>query len=85
MWWVGVKRACSDMREQEIAPLWTLKKLKYLSLLDNPVTKKPQYRCDMTNARDIRRLTPLACQATSCCAVKRRLLLLVQAVRDQQV
>jgi hypothetical protein len=29
---------------QDLDPLWTLSKLKYLSLVDNAVTKKPQYR-----------------------------------------
>lgn len=36
---------------QDIDPLATLPKLKYLSLLENAVTKKPDYRCLM-------RLTP---------------------------
>lgn len=29
---------------QDLDPLWTLPKLEYLSLLDNPVTKQPNYR-----------------------------------------
>lgn len=29
---------------QDLDPLWTLPKLQYLSLVDNPVTKQPNYR-----------------------------------------
>ena len=36
---------------QDLDPLWTLSKLKYLSLLDNTVTKKPQYRCQPSPVR----------------------------------
>ena len=35
---------------QDLDPLWTLSKLKYLSLLDNTVTKKAQYRCPLTRS-----------------------------------
>lgn len=33
---------------QDLDPLSTLPKLQHLSLLDNPVTKQPNYRCDLT-------------------------------------
>lgn len=33
---------------QDLDPLSTLPKLQHLSLLDNPVTKQPNYRCVST-------------------------------------
>lgn len=48
---------------QDLDPLWTLTKLKYLSLIDNSVTKKSQYRlyvisrCKRLKVLDFRKIT----------------------------
>lgn len=44
---------------QDLDPLSTLPKLQHLSLLDNPVTKQPNYRCVSTK-----------CMSGQCCISK---------------
>lgn len=59
-WWPALEcfsaqiNVCSDDFEsppsQDLDPLWTLPRLQYLSLLDNPVTKLPNYRCVLADS-----------------------------------